>query len=260
MRVLTVVGKVDTRVLVYPLARALSLTGLTAIVADDGAYRRLFKGKGLKGTVSGVDVSIGLNMDVQLKNSLNNSGVPYDNLIVVSSNYIPKDSDGVIVCHGVDNSFGTVEEEPKQVEAFEEPKKKRGLGKKSDDSTQEESVNLDKNDESALDDFDVDDNVVNDNKEDTDDSFEIPENIPSTEIYISYNKPIDKFAKGILLRDGYMQYIYSCEEKKILDKFADKNVNKHIASIAAPVLNIDAKELEQLLGRDEYTKDTKRSK
>lgn len=241
MKVITIAGKVDTRVLVYPLARALSLTGLTAIVTDDGAYRRLFKGKQLKGNVSGVDISVGLNMDESLKNSLNRSGVAYDNLIVVSSGYIPEDTDGLILCHGYDNSMSQIIEEEKPVEE-EAPKakKKKGRGAVEEEIPAEPIIETP---------------VESDKVEeiDEDDTFEYNENIPMVDLYISYNKPVDKYQKGILLRDGFMQYIYSCEERKCLDRFTDKNVNKMIATLVAPAIGMEAKDLALLLGRAEYS-------
>ena len=57
MRVVTVVGKVDSRALVYPLARALSMKGLTGIITDDGAYRRLFHGRSNIGCVDNIDIN-----------------------------------------------------------------------------------------------------------------------------------------------------------------------------------------------------------
>lgn len=105
MKIIAIAGKVDSRIIAYPLARALSLSGLTALIADDGAYRRLFFGDELKGTVSGVDISVGLKADDDLKNSLNDSGVPYDYKIIVTSGYIPPEVTGVIICKGVDKSM-----------------------------------------------------------------------------------------------------------------------------------------------------------
>lgn len=105
MKIIAVVGKVDSRVLVYPLARALGLQGLTAVIADDGAYRRLYFGDELQGNVSGVDISVGLKSDKSLSESLNNSGVPYDYMIVVSSGYVPDGVHGVVICKGVDKSM-----------------------------------------------------------------------------------------------------------------------------------------------------------
>lgn len=250
MKVITVAGKVDTRVLVYPLARALSLTGLTAIVTDDGAYHRLYKGKELKGNVSGVDISIGLNMDDKLANSLSNSGVPYDNLIVVSSNYIPPETTGLILCHGVDDSMSRkLEDEAPTEEKEETPVRKRGFGKKSEDAEE--------NTESAVE-------VKEDTKKsdiveeiDVDDTFEYDEQLPKVEMYISYNKPVDRYQKGILLKEGYMSYIYSCEERKQLDRFADKNINKTIATLVAPAVGVDAKDLAELLGRAEFNNSKK---
>lgn len=245
MRVITVAGKVDTRVLVYPLARALSLTGLTAIVTDDGAYRRLFKGKQLIGTVSGVDVSVGLNMDKSLKNSLNKSGIAYDNLIVVSSNYIPEDTDALILCHGYDNSMSQLlEDEKKEEEEAPAPKKK---GRKGQADEIEEAPQI------AEPVFTSD--VIQ--EIDEDDTFEYREDLPMVDLYISYNKPVDKYQKGILLKEGYMQYIYSCEERKCLDRFTDKAVNKMLAGLVAPALNMDAKELAQLFDRAEYSNSSK---
>lgn len=245
MRVITVAGKVDTRVLVYPLARALSLTGLTAIVTDDGAYRRLFKGKQLIGNVSGVDVSVGLNMDKSLKNSLNKSGIAYDNLIVVSSNYIPEDTDALILCHGYDNSMSQLlEDEKKEEEEAPAPKKK---GRKGQTDEIEEAPQV------AEPVFTSD--VIQ--EIDEDDTFEYREDLPMVDLYISYNKPVDKYQKGILLKEGYMQYIYSCEERKCLDRFTDKAVNKMLAGLVAPALNMDAKELAQLFDRAEYSNSSK---
>ena len=245
MRVITVAGKVDTRVLVYPLARALSLTGLTAIVTDDGAYRRLFKGKQLIGNVSGVDVSVGLNMDKSLKNSLNKSGIAYDNLIVVSSNYIPEDTDALILCHGYDNSMSQLlEDEKKEEEEAPAPKKK---GRKGQADEIEEAPQV------AEPVFTSD--VIQ--EIDEDDTFEYKEGLPMVDLYISYNKPVDKYQKGILLKEGYMQYIYSCEERKCLDRFTDKAVNKMLAGLVAPALNMDAKELAQLFDRAEYSNSSK---
>lgn len=105
MRIITVLGLVDTRIIVYPLARALSLTGMTAIISEDGAYRRLYLDKGLKGTVNGVDISVGVDLDEKLRNSLNDTGISYDNIILVTSDTIPKDSTGAIICRGVDKSM-----------------------------------------------------------------------------------------------------------------------------------------------------------
>ena len=247
MRVITIAGKVDTRVLVYPLARALSLTGLTAIVTDDGAYRRLFKGKQLKGNVSGVDISVGLNMDESLKNSLNNTGVAYDNLIVVSSNYIPEDTDSLILCHGYDNSMSQViEEEKKEEEEAPAPKKKGKKGQVEDveDTVEVPTVSLAKESD-----------VIK--EVDEDDTFEYDPTLPMVDLFISYNKPVDKYQKGILLKEGYMQYIYSCEERKCLDRFTDKAVNKNLAGLLAPALNMDAKELAMLLDRAEYSNSSK---
>ena len=96
MRIITVLGLVDTRIIVYPLARALSLTGMTAIISEDGSYRRLYLDKGLKGTVNGVDISVGVDLDEKLRKSLNDTGISYDNIILVTRTF-PKIY-GAIIC------------------------------------------------------------------------------------------------------------------------------------------------------------------
>lgn len=250
MKILTIAGKVDTRVVAYPLARALSLMGLTAIVTDDGAYRRLYKGQEMKGNVSGVDLSVGLKMDSDLKNSLNKSGIAYDYMVVVSSNYIPEDSDGILICHGVDDSMFQVFEADKQENDEAVTSKKKGKQSSNDDEQSEElGLSLAKEDDTA---------EAEDNKEvDVDDTFDFDESKPYENIYISYNKPLDKYEKGILLKDSYMQYIYSCEEKKQLLPFEDKNICKLYATMFSKLLGMDANELSVFFGKQEYVNNKK---
>lgn len=105
MKTISIVGKVDSRVIVYPLARALSLDGPTQIITDDGAYRRLYAGLESTGTINGVDISIGSLCDESLADSLNETGIPYKYRIIVSSSYVDKDSSIIIKCKGTDKSI-----------------------------------------------------------------------------------------------------------------------------------------------------------
>lgn len=253
MKILTLAGKVDTRALAYPLARALSLMGLTAVVTDDGAYRRLYKGQELKGNVSGVDISVGLKMDSDLKNSLNKSGIAYDYMLVVSSNYIPEDTDAVILCHGIDDSMMQVFEEEKPVVEEKESPKKKGKKGKTEEVSEEQSDEF----ELSLEKDESESKVEETIEKDVDDTFEFDESKPYEDIYISYNKPLDKYAKGLLLKDGLMQYIYNCEEKKQLLPFEDKNVCKQYATMVAKILEMDANELALFFGRQEYVNSKK---
>ena len=255
MKILTLAGKVDTRAVAYPLARALSLMGLTAVVTDDGAYRRLYKGQKLKGNVSGVDISVGLSMNADLKNSLNKSGLNYDYMLVVSSNYIPEDTDAVLLCHGVDDSMMQVmeDEKPAVEEEEEAPKKKAKKGKNEDEQVEEQSEEFGL----SLAKDEVKDDIVEDKEVDVDDTFDFDESKPYEDIYISYNKPLDKYAKGILLKDGLINYIYSCEEKKQLLPFEDKTMCKQYATMVAKLLDMDANELALFFGKQEYVNSKK---
>ena len=254
MKILTLAGKVDTRAVAYPLARALSLMGLTAVVTDDGAYRRLYKGQELKGNVSGVDISVGLKMDADLRNSLNKSGLAYDYMLVVSSNYIPEDTDAVLLCHGVDDSMmQVIEEEKPVVEEEETPKKKTKKGKGDEDTVEEQSeefgLSLAKDEDKM--------ELTEDKEVDVDDTFEFDESKPYEDIYISYNKPLDKYAKGILLKDGLIQYIYRCEEMKQLLPFEDKTMCNTYANMVSKLLGMEAKELALFFGKQEYVNSKK---
>lgn len=257
MRILTIVGKVDTRVIAYPIARALSLNGLTAVITDDGAYRRLYHGEDLQGTVSGVDISVGLKTDEELKDSLNNSGVPYDNLVIVSSGYVPVDSTGVILCHGIDRSMvgmskaeeEELEQKLKEEEArkqAEASKKKSGsmFGKKKQqaDTTEnnEETIETQEEPKEVEEAVQVKDKII------------IPEGIPFVELQISYSAPSAKGLLAITLKDSYLNYIYSCEERKELVVYPDKNYNKSLAKLMVETLGFELNEAIKLLERSEY--------
>lgn len=265
MKILTIVGKVDTRVLAYPLARALSLNGLTAMITDDGAYRRLYHGEELQGTVSGVDISVGIKADEDLKNSLNSSGIPYDNIVFVSADYIPSDSTGVIVCHGVDRSMmgksqaeEEAEEQKRQEEeakAAEQAKKKKTSGmfgkKKGTEQPSEENT------ENTVE-------TQNDIQEETKpaevkkDKIVIPEGIPFIEVQISYSSPSTKGIMAITLKDSYLNYIYSCEERKELVVYPDKGYNKTLAKILSETLGLEQSEALKIVERSEYVQGKKK--
>ena len=63
--------------------------------------------------------------------------------------------------------------------------------------------------------------------------------------------------KGILLKDGLINYIYSCEEKKQLLPFEDKTMCKQYATMVAKLLDMDANELALFFGKQEYVNSKK---
>lgn len=243
LRVLGIIGKVDTRVLVYTLARALSLDGMTAIITEDGAYRRLYFGNKSKGTVSGVDISVGINIDDadgELRHSLDDSGIQYDNMIIVTNSSVPPDATGVILCKGIDKSInedvdygGKKDDRDKD----KDKEKKRGKNKKQ----AEVDTSIDTNDaEKTEGEISLEDEII------------VPDNIPSKTVYISFERLPKKEGLSIQLKDGFMRYIYNCEERKELMMLDNKGLNKVIADIASEPLGISKNELYTLLTRSEY--------
>ena len=269
MKVISIVGKVDSRPLVYTLARALSLNGFTGIITDDGSYRRLFPGKLNIGNVSGVDISVCSHVDDNAVHSLDHSGIPYDYLLIVANDYIYPESTGIIVCHGLDRSMmakAETEEEddfvlpvaPKiqsdKESDEEDSKKNKGKKKQSSDDETKENDNIVEN--NPVDDEPHEETyqervirIQNENP----DTIIVPLDIPYKEVQIAYAAAPKRDILGISLKEGHMSYIYNCEEKKILNVNPNAEFNKLVVKIAADPIGIDAKELSVLLSKEEGT-------
>lgn len=267
MKKLTIVGKIDSRALVYPLARALSLNGLTGIITDDGAYRRLYHGKENIGTVSGVDIAVVDHVDEKSIHKLDNSGTPYENLIVVSSDFIDPETTGLIICHGLDRSMIAVTKEeedddfilPVKNETVEvdesndnKSKKFRSKGKLED------KENTDEDEISKIEDKEKTPEIETPQQErerkqmENPDSIVIPDNIPYSEVQIAYMAaPKKSNIYGLTLKDGLVAYVYGCEEEKKLNILLDKNITGLIAKIASKPMDIAENELNILLAKEE---------
>lgn len=255
MRIISVVGKVDSRVLVYPLARALSMQGLTGIITDDGSYRRLYPGKTKIGCINGIDISVNANMDESTIHSLDNSGIDYDNLIFVSYDYIHPESDGIIICHGVDRSIMALDELPEEDE-FIIPEKQETVGndadqdKNSDNESDEQSTDKTNDNTGKLDELSERDKLIK-LQEDNPNRIFIPDK-PYVEVQIGYAPaPKNKDIIAISIKEGLMKYVYTCEEQHRIIVNAEQNYVNCIAKIASKVTGIDAKELAILLTREE---------
>ena len=216
---------------------------MTAIITEDGAYRRLYFGNKSKGTVSGVDISVGINIDDadgELRHSLDDSGIQYDNMIIVTNSSVPPDATGVILCKGIDKSInedvdygGKKDDRDKD----KDKEKKRGKNKKQ----AEVDTSIDTNDaEKTEGEISLEDEII------------VPDNIPSKTVYISFERLPKKEGLSIQLKDGFMRYIYNCEERKELMMLDNKGLNKVIADIASEPLGISKNELYTLLTRSEY--------
>lgn len=249
MKTLALVGKIDTRIIAYPLARALSILGLTAIISEDGAYRRMCYGDESTGTVSGVDISVGPIMDEELVNSLSKSGVPYDYRILVSGSYIPDGVDGVIVCTGVDRTMGHVEEEEKD-EKKEEPRSKRALSKK--EPTKEEGLAGDNSENGTESEVEPERVLVESNPVRPRDTVKVPDGIPNKTVIISFDVREKKGVTCIPMRDANIRYLFECDERQELLPIQDKGMVSTIVKLTSELLDIPANELTTAFNRKEY--------
>lgn len=282
MRIISVIGKVDSRVIVYPLARALALKGFTGIITDDGAYRRLYPGRAKIGNVNGIDVSIVSDINDETIHSLDKSGIQYDYLIIVSCDYIHPNSDGIVICHGVDRSMlaveETVEEDDfiipnRQVDTNDEdtsdkPKSKKfGKAKLSKDEESEISNNdtadnndiAENNSDESADTMTEHDRIIAE-QEKNPDKIVIPDGIPNIEVQVAYASSPKKGILSIFLKEGLMNYVYTCEEQQRIPVNSDKGYMTNIAKIGGAVTGIPANELTILLAKEEGAGSTKKGK
>lgn len=266
MRVITIVGKVDTRVIAYPIARALAMGGQTCILSEDAAYKRLYYGTGSDGNVNGIDIKVRQDIDIDQIVDADRGYMAYDNLIVVSNNFISKNTDGLIVCKGVNKSIQAKIEDEKEDDdehkKEKKPKKSFGSkGKKGDTEEVNQAEQLETKEADQADQADSKDGVnlekeqaeVKVKQEVTEDTFEIPHGIPCVECYISYDNPPDKGDYRIALRDGLLKYVHQAEENKRIEVYEDKKFNKEIAKVFSQVVGLGEKEFMALLSRGENT-------
>lgn len=207
MKIISIVGKVDTRVVVYPLLKALSLQGSTAVVTEDGSYRRLYFGSEDNGTVSGVDIILTSKIEDYIEGVVRESGIKYDYVVTVSSTVIPSGANGVLVCKGIDKSIN---------------------GQSGKEELTEE----------------------NDTNEDN--KIVIPDGITNKSLYISYESAPKDGIPSVKLKDGFIRYIYGCEETKELQPVEDKGYIKTLSVLLSDLLKIGEKELNILFSRKEY--------
>lgn len=288
MRKIVVVGKVDSRALVYPMARSLALNGMTVIITDDGAYRRLYHGKGNFGVVSGVDIVVSNQIDDNYMDLIKDTGLTYENVIVVTNDFIPSDADGIVVCHGVDRSILQVEIEEEGDKFILPPLIDSNIDKddKTDGDEDDEinkSVKSSKKKRGKLKDTDEQvDNIIEENKESNNncetnedvsgvieesdnwhtraikeqqenpDKIIVPDDKTVVEVQIAYVAvPKKSNIIGISLKDGIVNYMYSCEEKKELCEVLDKNFESIVNKVTSTVSGIGNKELNVLMHKEE---------
>lgn len=188
MRIVTLVGTVDKRILVYPIARALSFENNVAILTDNGIYRNLFTEKAHESMLGRVNIKVSL-CDDSIVEKINEIGIGYEYLLVDSSFDIPTNSDYIIYCRGVNKSFYP------------------------------------------------------------EDIIQVIEEKPHCEVVISPEPPEGKGTLAIKVDEGVCSYLYGVEESKQFKMFKSKALNKVLAKIFAPALNMNEASLLELLMR-----------
>jgi len=104
MMVLTVAGKADSRVIVYPMLYVLKNYGRVMVASDDAAYRRLYHGYANAGEVSGIGVFVHPMLNVELLSEEVNKVAP-DFLVCVTNGYVPDFTTHLLALTGFDRSF-----------------------------------------------------------------------------------------------------------------------------------------------------------
>ena len=106
MRILSIVGNVDKRIIALPLVRAFRLVGKTVLITDNTEYIRLLD--------SGESFGDSYGIGIYRKEKLDGSEIDYvdaeiseeiKNIVYVSNTYIHPKSDHVVVVSGIDKSF-----------------------------------------------------------------------------------------------------------------------------------------------------------
>lgn len=101
MAVISIFGKIDKRILAFPLIRAYSMTGQTIVITDDGCFKNLYHTSGATGRIDGVKLVV-LN---ELPPDLSDITEGYQNVIYVLSDVAEIPADSTLICHGDDKSL-----------------------------------------------------------------------------------------------------------------------------------------------------------
>lgn len=129
MKVLSVVGKADKRLLTYPLMHVLAFAGKTIVITDDVAYRHLYRGFTNEGVVNDILIRIIPDLDTdkitRIVNDLKeNHEAEFDFCLVITDIHRCENADATIcVCARSKSFLGTKledfsEKEPNVVKTF----------------------------------------------------------------------------------------------------------------------------------------------
>lgn len=217
MKIVTIAGKADSRVLVYPIAYLLNQFGRVLIVTDDGAYRRLYRGYGDDGESGGVRICFTPSLDrTRIGNIVNETEVDF--VICVTTGKVPDYTQYLIALTGYDMAFGG---NPSIAG------KKSKLGKKSTGGVVEDLVALEE------------------------DKIELGHDIPSENIrtVVVSTKEIKNTAiMSICVKDGLLQQCMLCEEYKELRAPVSRDYLQILMDLLGGFIISDVSGLPQLCG------------
>lgn len=126
MKILSVVGKADKRLITYPLMHVLALAGRTLVITEDVTYRRLYRGFTNEGEVHDISIRIVPDLDIekitQITASLTDSD--YDFCLVITDVCRCENADATLcVCAKSKSFLGTSlevfsEQEPQTIKTL----------------------------------------------------------------------------------------------------------------------------------------------
>lgn len=237
MKIIEINGNADKKLLVYIMAKCLSVENKVCIVSDDITYRRLLRGNQadvedgcVTGSISDVDVIIktGLagevrvedivkNISENLDKRLSNLDRQYDYVIVPCELIECTNADKRVECIQIDRAFEKEEEE---------------LIKFEDDSE-----------------------VL----EQTDGNFKLRLTVNKPKL-LKKDKNKEVGVEKAVLYGSSLEYVYTCEEYKRLLIYRDKGIMSAFSKIIAACSGYDVKYIEKLIGMDDGEKLSKQGR
>ena len=129
MKILSVVGKADKRLITYPLMHVLAFTGKTIVITDDVTYRHLYKGFANSGEIHDISIRIIPDLDsgkiAKITHELSEAAeTEYDFCLFITDIHRCENADATLcVCAKSKSFLGTKieefsEKEPKAFKTF----------------------------------------------------------------------------------------------------------------------------------------------
>lgn len=107
MKRICLVGPVDKRFVAYPLIKTLIFLGKTLVVTDDGIYRRFSEGYEKRFSFGQSDFIIEPVIDEEVLREVDGISGIYENILYITTNEVPENSDVIVYCRGIDKGLVT---------------------------------------------------------------------------------------------------------------------------------------------------------